>query len=103
MKKGFVYILGSKSLALYIGVTADLVHRIYEHKYKANGGHTGKYNINKLLYFEEHDSIYEAIEREKQLKRWSRQKKWFLIDQENSKCEDLAVDWYKDGYQYIDE
>lgn len=104
MKAGYIYIMSSQSLALYIGVTADIVHRVYEHKHKLNPkSHTTRYNQTKLLLFEEYESIYEAIEREKQLKKWSRNKKLWLIEQTNPQHKDLAAHWYDEGYDYIKE
>jgi putative endonuclease len=86
----YVYILTNyTNKVLYIGVTNDLVRRIYEHKNKLVKGFTEKYNVNKLVYFEATESIVSAIEREKQLKAGSRQKKINLINKMNPKWEDL--------------
>lgn len=75
----------------YIGVTSDLAKRIFEHKNKIADGFTKKYNINKLVYFEETSEIISAITREKQLKRWSRKKKIDLIKTRNKNFEDLSI------------
>ena len=75
---------------LYIGVTNDLQRRLYEHKNKLIDGFTKKYNISKLVYFEEYADIEEAIGREKQLKSWIRAKKDKLIEKENPKWEELS-------------
>ena len=75
--------------AIYTGVTDNLVKRVYEHKNKITEGFTSKYNINKLVYFEQHDDIQTAIIREKQIKAGSRQKKIDLITKDNPKYEDL--------------
>ena len=89
-KKGFVYILFNKrNGTLYIGVTSNLVKRIYEHKTKAVQGFTEKYNINKLGYFEIYSDIRVAIEREKQIKDYSREKKIELIEKNNPYWNDL--------------
>ena len=89
-KKGFVYILFNKrNGTLYIGVTNNLIKRIYEHKTKTVKGFTEKYNINKLGYFEIYSDIRNAIEREKQLKDLSGKKKIELIEKENPYWEDL--------------
>ena len=68
----FVYILASKKNGiLYIGVTNDLQRRVFEHKNRVTKGFTSRYNIDKLVYFEEYTNINEAIKREKQLKKWN--------------------------------
>ena len=90
MKRYYVYILFSKKNGtLYIGVTNNLIKRIYEHKNKFVEGFTEKYKIDKLGYFEQYSSIEEAIKREKQLKNWKRDWKIALIEQNNSNWEDL--------------
>ena len=75
---------------LYTGVTSHLEKRVYEHKNCLVQGYTKKYNINKLVYFEETNNIIAAIEREKQIKGWLRQKKIGLIESVNSEWHDLA-------------
>ncbi len=89
MKQYCVYILTNKSGTLYIGVTSNLSRRIWEHKNKVVEGFTEKYNINKLVYFEQTENVMSALEREKQLKRWGRQKKIDLISKMNPEWEDL--------------
>jgi putative endonuclease len=84
-KGGYIYILTNKNnTVLYVGVTSDLEKRIWQHR---NGifknAFTAKYNVHKLVYFEEFDSIESAIAREKQIKSGSRQKKIDLINNEN--------------------
>ena len=74
---------------IYTGVTDNLVRRVYEHKNKITKGFTDKYNVNKLVYFEQCDDIKIAIAREKQIKAGSRQKKIDLIIKDNPKYEDL--------------
>ena len=74
---------------IYIGVTDNLIRRIYEHKNKLVKGFTSKYNVNKLVYFEECPSVLSAISKEKQLKAGSRQKKIDLIIKGNPKFKDL--------------
>ena len=89
-KRFFVYILASaRNGTLYIGVTSDLARRIWEHKSKAVSGFTSKYGIDKLVYFETHDSAEAAIGREKTLKRWNRSWKLELIEKANPDWEDL--------------
>ena len=74
---------------IYTGVTDDLVRRVYEHKNKITKGFTDRYNVNKLVYFEQCDDVLSAIAREKQIKAGSRQKKIDLIVKDNPKYEDL--------------
>ena len=93
MREYFVYILTSSSRVLYIGITGDLEHRVYEHKNKLQDGFTSKYNVNRLVYFEEFNDVYEAIAREKQLKNWHRQWKINLIESFNPDWEDLSENW----------
>ena len=97
MKKSYVYFLTNKNNSvIYIGVTTNLKKRIYEHKTKAIKGFTSKYNCEKLVYFEEYDSIKEAIIREKQLKAGNRKRKEQLINTSNPNWNDFAVDWVFD-------
>ncbi len=89
-KQAYVYLMTNISnKVIYTGVTSDLIKRIYEHKSKLIGGFTKKYNVNKLVYYEIHDDISEAIKREKQIKNWSRQKKIDLINILNEDWKDL--------------
>jgi len=74
---------------LYTGVCANLVHRIWQHKNKVVPGFTAKYNINKLVYYEVHEDINEAIKREKQIKGGSRKNKINLIKKKNPDFNDL--------------
>ncbi len=84
MKNYYVYILTNKSnKVLYIGVTNNLEKRIYEHKNKMIDGFSKKYNLTKLIYFEEFTRIEDAIRNEKKLKGWLRQKKIDLIESTN--------------------
>ena len=73
-------------------MTNDLIRRIYEHKEKLVEGFTSKYNLNKLVYFETTNEAIVAIEREKQLKKWARNKKEWLIAQQNPTWKDLSED-----------
>lgn len=93
-KTYFVYILSSKSRAIYIGVTSDLIGRIYQHRTHATKGHTARYHINRLVYFESTEDVYAAIEREKQLKAFRREKKVRLIESSNRTWSDLSADWF---------
>lgn len=91
----YIYILASqKNGTLYIGVTNDLERRVLEHKQKINEGFTSKYNVTRLVYFESFQYINDAILREKRLKKWNRQWKINLIEEENKEWNDLSEDWY---------
>lgn len=87
----FVYILASrKHGTLYIGITNDLIRRVYEHKDKIVRGFTARHNITKLVYFEIFEDPITAITREKQLKKWRREWKIQLIQSKNPEWVDLA-------------
>ncbi len=88
---GYVYILTSKRGALYVGVTSDLGRRLAEHRTGSVPGHTSKYNIDRLLYAEAHESIEVAIAREKQIKRWRREKKLALARSANPELRDMSA------------
>lgn len=90
MKKGFVYIMSNKQDGvLYIGVTSDIVKRVYEHKNSFVDGFTKQYNLKNLVYYEVYDDIEEAIKREKQLKNWHREWKMELVNKQNPNWKDL--------------
>lgn len=89
MKNYYIYLLASqKNRTLYTGFTSDLAKRIWEHKNKVVGGFTAKYNVTKLVYYEECNDVNSAMKRESQLKRW-RQWKLALIEKNNPNWEDL--------------
>ena len=90
MKSYFVYILANNGKMLYAGITSNLEKRIYEHKHHLINGYTKRYNINKLVYFEETNDVNVALEREKQVKGWLRKKKIALIESVNPEWQDLA-------------
>jgi putative endonuclease len=92
MKTYFVYIVASRSLVLYIGVTNDLQRRIFEHKNNIFPGFTDKYDVNRLLYYEMFDDIQQAIHREKQLKGWTRAKKIMLIKRMNPEMKEIVFE-----------
>ena len=87
----YVYILTNKNKnVLYTGVTNDLIRRVYEHKQHFDkNSFTSKYNVTNLVYFEETTDVKAAIEREKQIKSWSRMKKFFLIKEKNPALNDI--------------
>lgn len=88
----YVYIMTNYSGTLYIGITNDLTRRVFEHKNKLIDGFTRKYNINRLVYHEHFQYILNAIAREKQLKRWRRKKKLWIINTINPSWTDLALE-----------
>ena len=89
----YVYILANcTNTTIYTGVTRDLVRRVYEHKHHADpNSFTAKYNIHRLVYFEQTSDVYAALEREKQIKSWRRAKKNELVETMNPKWEDLYL------------
>jgi putative endonuclease len=92
-KRFFVYILTSRPLGpLYVGVTRDLVARVFQHKQGGAPGFTRRYNIKQLVYFEIHDRAETAIQREKRLKKWNRAWKVRLIEQTNPNWRDLYLE-----------
>lgn len=94
MKTYYVYIMANHSKTLYTGITNDLERRVQEHKEKLIPGFTRKYNITKLVYYEETNDVHVAINREKEIKGWLRAKKIFLIESTNPEWKDLGLDWY---------
>lgn len=97
MKTMYVYIASSNMRILYVGVTNDVRSRMWQHKSKQIPGFTAKYNISRLVYFEEIDGQLAAIGREKQLKGWRRSRKIELIESQNPGWNDLAADWYDEA------
>ncbi len=97
MAEYYVYILSNPYRTLYIGVTNNLKRRIYEHKHKIVEGFTQKYDITRLVYFEQTTDIRSAIHREKQLKGWLRAKKITLIESVNPNWQDLSESWFEES------
>ena len=91
MRTYWVYILGSRSRVLYVGVTNDLTRRVNEHKQGLIAGFTQKYRVTRLVYFEQFGDIRDAIAREKQVKGWARARKVKLIEAGNPTWEDLPL------------
>ena len=86
----YVYIMASqRNGTLYIGVTSDLIKRIYEHKQGLAEGFTKQYNVKELVYFEQTSDVNSAIQREKQMKKWNRQWKLKIIEKYNPEWKDL--------------
>ena len=92
MKEYFVYIMANRSRTLYVGVTNDLERRVYEHKHMLKEGFARRYLVDRLVYCESTPDVRAAIEREKQIKGWTRAKKVALIESQNPKWLDLAAD-----------
>ncbi|MDZ7623823.1 MAG: GIY-YIG nuclease family protein [Ignavibacteriaceae bacterium] len=96
MKQYFLYIMASKKNGtLYIGVTNNLVRRVYEHKEGLVEGFTKKYNVKILVYYEVFKDVYEAIKREKAMKKWLRKWKIELIEKTNPDWKDLYAEIIK--------
>ena len=105
----YVYIVASKrNGTLYTGISNDLVRRVMEHKEKIIKGFTSKYGVDKLVYYESHSDVKEAIRRESNIKAWKRKWKLELIEKENKEWKDLFYDLIdekdiKDLKEYIHE
>ena len=96
--QGFVYILASRrNGTLYTGVTGDLVKRVWQHREGLVEGFTKRYRVHRLVYYEVHDGIAAAIQRETQIKRWNREWKLELIEQENPMWRDLYQEMLAGG------
>jgi len=92
--KYYVYLLTNwNNKVIYLGVTNNLERRLYEHKNKLVKGFTEKYNVNKLVYFEETQDVTAAIAREKEIKKWRREKKNQLVNRMNPNWKDLSSGW----------
>ena len=94
MKQFYVYIMASKSGILYTGVTNDIERRVYEHRHKLVKGFTAKYNITRLVFYEDVEGPENAFRREKEIKGWLRSKKIALIESMNPTWKDLSEEWY---------
>jgi putative endonuclease len=91
----YTYIMASRSQVLYIGMTNDLERRVWEHKHGNVPGFTKQYRVTRLVYYEAYGRPIHAIEREKQLKGWRREKKIALIEAENPRWLDLSAGWFE--------
>lgn len=94
MKRYYVYILANASKTLYTGMTNDLERRIFEHKHKIIPGFAKRYNLARLVYFEDTTDVKQAIAREKEIKGWVRKKKIALIESTNPIWDDLSCNWF---------
>ena len=93
MKQYFFYIMSSLTGTLYVGMTNNLGRRVYQHKAKEIEGFTKRYNIDRLVYFEQFSDVRDAIAREKSVKKWRRSKKIELIKSMNPTWKDLSEEW----------
>jgi len=92
----YIYIISNwNNKVIYLGMTNDLERRIYEHKNKIFEGFSKKYNLNKLVYYEYTNDVNAAIQREKQIKKWRREKKNSLVESRNPEWKDLAEGLFK--------
>jgi len=90
----YVYLLTNwNNKVIYVGITNDLRRRLFEHKSKLVKGFTEKYNIYKLIYYESTSDIESAIGREKEIKKWRREKKNRLVETANPEWKDLSIGW----------
>ena len=94
-KMYYTYIVASRSHNLYVGITSGIEVRVVQHKEGRVEGYSKKYNCNRLVWYERHPFVEDAIAREKQLKGWSRAKKIALIERLNSSWVDLSEEWGK--------
>jgi putative endonuclease len=89
-KQPCVYLLANqRNGTLYIGVTSDLIDRVYQHRNELDEGFTKRYKIHDLVWYEPHETMESAIQREKQIKKWDRKAKIGLIEQNNPQWQDL--------------
>ena len=92
----YVYLMTNwNNKVMYVGITNNLERRVYEHKQKLLKGFTEKYKVNKLVYFEETGDVWEALAREKEIKKWRREKKNNLVQSLNPRWIDLSEGWFK--------
>jgi len=91
----FVYIIANATRILYTGLTSNLHARVWKHKNKLLDGFTSNFHVCRLVYFESFDDVRKAIDREKQIKRWRREKKVKLIERSNPNWHDLSDGWYE--------
>ena len=104
MKQPCVYILASKrNGTLYIGVTSDLIRRVWQHKNDVIGGFTKRYGVHTLVWYESHETMESAITYEKRLKNWPRARKLSLIEAGNPNWRDLYEDLVGTGFRHAPE
>ena len=94
----YVYLLTNyNNKVMYVGMTNDLERRVHQHKTKQVAGFTEKYNVSKLVYFEETSDVHAALAREKEIKKWRRDKKNLLIVTVNPEWKDLSAGWFENS------
>jgi len=91
----FVYIMTNRSKTLYTGITGNLIARVRRHKCGIGSEFTSRYKLDRLVYFERFEDVHNAIEREKEIKRWLRVKKIALIVSGNPAWRDLSAEWFE--------
>lgn len=92
----YVYLMTNwNNKVVYVGMTNNLERRVYEHKQKLVQGFTEKYKVNKLVYFEETSEVWAALAREKEIKKWRREKKNVLVGTINPEWKDLSAGWFE--------
>jgi putative endonuclease len=94
-KRYYVYMMANRSRTLYTGFTNTIGRRVWEHKQGLVPGFTRKYEVHRLVYFEVYTDVRRAIEREKEIKAWRREKKVALVESVNPTWHDLAEAWYR--------
>ena len=92
-RRYFVYIMANASKRLYTGMTNSIRRRVREHKPKLTPGFAAQYNMTRLVYFESFEDVRKAIEREKQIKAWTRAKRLTLVESVNPRWDDLSREW----------
>jgi putative endonuclease len=97
VKQFYVYLLASNSRTLYVGVTNDLLRRLWQHRNGEGSQFAARYQVARLVYYETTENSYAAIAREKQIKGYRRDKKIALIELNNGSWDDLSIDWFRRG------
>jgi putative endonuclease len=92
-RRYFVYITANASKRLYTGMTNSIRRRVREHKLKLTPGFAAQYNMTRLVYFESFEDVWNAIEREKQIKAWTRAKRLTLVESTNPRWDDFSREW----------
>ncbi|MCD6401904.1 MAG: GIY-YIG nuclease family protein [Anaerolineales bacterium] len=91
----YVYLITNwNNKVMYVGMTNNLERRMLEHKQRLVKGFTSTYNVNKLVYYEQTNDVRTAIAREKEIKKWRREKKNNLVEESNHEWKDLSAEWY---------
>jgi putative endonuclease len=94
MRSYYVYIMASWKRTIYTGVTNNIERRVHEHKQGLVRGFTSRYRVTRLVYYEHFQDVQQAIQREKEIKGWRREKKVALIESRNPEWRDLSAGWY---------